>query len=269
MRRDGEEPKDQSDLVQRVFPDQLVVEHLPDAVTVHDRHQTIVYFSGREPGYYGKRGSSFVAPEHRDHFDEVFERAWVRGEPQDVEYATAPGRFWLTRLVPIQRDGVVEYMLAATHETTDRVRERNALRELTTRQQQAIDVVGMGTWTHDWQTDAVEWDDAMRAILGLAADVPASRERAVFPTACGSAVCWISGPTLSSELVRQDANGSRMTLATGLSQVHALAFADGNLFLTMGAASLGLTRIPAEGGVSTLVTDTPAINLAWDDECLY
>jgi two-component system, cell cycle sensor histidine kinase and response regulator CckA len=158
------------------FSDRLVVEHLPDAVTVHDRHQTIVYYSGRETGYYGKRGGSFVAPEYRDHFDEVFERAWSRCEPQDVEYATLPGRFWLTRLVPIQRDGVVEYMLATTHEITARVRERRALHELATHLQHASDVAGMGTWTSNSQTGAVVWDDALRAILGLGADVPASFE---------------------------------------------------------------------------------------------
>jgi hypothetical protein len=94
-------------------------------------------------------------------------------------------------------------------------------------------------------------------------------EPALYPLACGDAVCWVAGSMLSSELVRLSTDGSRETLATGLHEVHALAFDGENFFLTMGAAGLELLRVPAQGGDATLVTAKRAFNLAFDDECLY
>src|SRR5262245_48331190 len=160
------QPASELTLLQRVFADRMVLEHLPDIVCVLDRDRKIVYLSRTVPELrvselLGRSASSFVVEENRAAFDAAFDRAWHSREPQTVEYTSVmTGRSWLTRFVPIQRDCVVEHVLASTLETTDRVREQNALREADARLRHAIEVVGMGTWTRNWETGAATWDDA-------------------------------------------------------------------------------------------------------------
>jgi PAS domain S-box-containing protein len=84
-----------------------------------------------------------------------------------IEYESTSGRSWQTHLVPFQHDGAVELMLASSLDTTERVRDQKALRDFDIRLRHAIDVVGMGTWTRDWRTDAIAWDEAMCAIFGV------------------------------------------------------------------------------------------------------
>ena len=175
------QPSAELTLLQRVFSDRVVLEHLPDIVCLLDRDQKVLYLSRTLPGMsvsqlLGRAASSFVLPEHRAPFDAAFERAWTSREPQNIEYSSFAGRDWITRFVPIQRDGSVEHMLAATLETTERVREQAAFRETDSRLRHAIEVVGMGTWTRDLESGAVTWDDAMRAILGVGPELDASFE---------------------------------------------------------------------------------------------
>lgn len=61
----------ESDILERVMTDRLVLEQLPEVICVLDRHQTIVYLSRTVPSYdvadmLGTRASNYVAPEHRD-----------------------------------------------------------------------------------------------------------------------------------------------------------------------------------------------------------
>src|SRR5262245_53313459 len=175
LRAQAQSPEELT-LLQRVFSDRVVLEHLPDIVCVLDRDQKVIYLSRTVPGIpvsalIGRTASSFVLPEQRVPFEAAFERAWSSREPQNIEYSSMTGRYWITRFVPIVRDGEVEHVLAATLETTDRVHEQMALRETDSRLRHAIDVVGMGTWTRHWERRAVSWDAAMRSVLGVGPDV--------------------------------------------------------------------------------------------------
>jgi PAS domain S-box-containing protein len=159
-------------LLQRVMADRLVLEHLPEIVCLLDRNNIILYLSrtvlGRqvEP-IIGMSAVAMVMPADRARYVEAFERAWTSQEPTTVEYTGMSGRSWQTLLVPFQEEGRVELMLASSLDITDRLREQKALRENDLRLRHAIDVVGMGTWTRDWRSDAIVWDDAMCAIFGV------------------------------------------------------------------------------------------------------
>ena len=161
----------ESEILQRVMSDRVVLENLPEVICVLDRHQTIIYLSRTVPSYdvadmLGTRASNYVVPEHREDFCECFERAWLQRVPQSFDYASMTGRSWRTRFIPNLRDGAVQFMLASTLETTDHVR---AVRERDRRLQHAIDLVGMGTWVHHWDSDVVSCDDALCVIYGVRA----------------------------------------------------------------------------------------------------
>ncbi|HKP64148.1 MAG TPA: ATP-binding protein [Polyangiales bacterium] len=171
-----------TELLQRVFSDRMVLEHLPDIVCLVDRNGTIVYLSRTVAGWnvsdmLGRSAFEMISAQDRPRFLELFERAWTERVPQTVQYRSTAEFSWETRLVPIQNNGVVEHMLAASIEITERVREQEALRQSDSRLRHAIEVVGMGTWTRDFQTDKIVWDDAMCAIFGIThAEVPRSFE---------------------------------------------------------------------------------------------
>jgi hypothetical protein len=92
---------------------------------------------------------------------------------------------------------------------------------------------------------------------------------ALYPLACGDAVCWIAGAPLVSRLAQLGQDGWRRTLASDVTQAHALVSDGTNFFVTVGAVGLSLLRVPAAGGSSFLVATEPATSLALDDDCLY
>jgi PAS domain S-box-containing protein len=166
------QPPGEAGLLQRVFADRIVLEHLPDFVCLLDRNQTIQYLSRTVPGrdvvaMLGRCAIDFIVLHHRERYIAAFERAWCNCEPVSLEYDSMSGRCWETRFVPIRDGDQVVHMLAASMDTTERVRAQDALRETASRLRHAIDVVGMGTWTRDWANDTLVWDGALCAIFGL------------------------------------------------------------------------------------------------------
>jgi two-component system cell cycle sensor histidine kinase/response regulator CckA len=172
-----------TELLQRVFGDRMVLEYLPEIVCLLDRNLALIYLSRTIPGrtvseMLGMSAAELVMPDHREHFVAAFERAWCSREPQTVEFPSVSGLSWQTRFVPIQCDGVVEQMLAASLDVTERTREQEALRQSDSRVRHAISVAGMGTWTLDWRVASMVWDDALCAIFGITqAEVPRTVEQ--------------------------------------------------------------------------------------------
>jgi PAS domain S-box-containing protein len=163
----------EAELLQRVFEDRVVLDHLPEVVCLLDRDQVVLYLSRTVPSrnlddVYGTRARDYVLLEQRARFDAAFERAWSSREPQIVEYYSTSNLWWQTRFVPIQQAGNVVQMLAASMDISERVREQTARRESENRLKHAIELVDMGTWSHDWSSDELTWNDAMRKIFGVA-----------------------------------------------------------------------------------------------------
>jgi two-component system, cell cycle sensor histidine kinase and response regulator CckA len=163
-------PRDE--LLQRVLGDRVVLESLPEIVSVLDRDLTILYLNRTVPGRYigdqiGTCVLDYVPFEIHAQYREVFERAWSLGDFQSFEFASLGNYTWQCRFVPVREAGDVVLMLVTASDVTERVTAERALRESENRLRHAIDVAGMGTWTHDWRTDVIVWDAALCVIYGI------------------------------------------------------------------------------------------------------
>jgi two-component system, cell cycle sensor histidine kinase and response regulator CckA len=170
--REQQQSNTSTRLLQRVMADRLVLEHLPQFVCLLDRNQRIMYLSRTIPGrqvemLLGMSALQLIPPDDGKRYLDAFERAWTTCQPTIVEYQSTSGRCWQTHFVPYLDSGKVELMLSSSLDVTDRVGEQKSLREFATRLRHAIDVAGMGTWTRDWRTDSVAWDDAMCVLFGV------------------------------------------------------------------------------------------------------
>jgi hypothetical protein len=93
---------------------------------------------------------------------------------------------------------------------------------------------------------------------------------ALYPTGCGSDVCWASGPASSASLKKLTSGGSSVVLAEGLTQPHNLVFGGASIFVATGAGGALLYRVPASGGTPGLIQSQAGLSsLALDGTCLY
>ncbi|HKU44407.1 MAG TPA: ATP-binding protein, partial [Polyangiales bacterium] len=157
--------------LERVLGHRAVLENLPEVVCVLDRAMRILYLNrapGREISELLHSCVLDVIPAaQRAGYCDVFERAWSSGEAQCHEFDSISGYWWQSRFAPLREDGRVVLMLVTSVDATERVAAERALRESESRLRHASDVAGMGTWTHDWRTDNILWDDALCAIFGV------------------------------------------------------------------------------------------------------
>jgi PAS domain S-box-containing protein len=87
-------------------------------------------------------------------------------------------RYYDRLYLPIcAEDGAILGMLGIVRDVTSRRNAQDALRANEEQLRLAVDAGGVGLWSWDTRTDAVQWEDSMCAIFGLAAGVaPAGRE---------------------------------------------------------------------------------------------
>jgi PAS domain S-box-containing protein len=115
-------------------PVEVLLQHLPDSVTVLDRKLRILYLNWTVaprtiPGVLGHSALEYMPPEHHAPFTLAVERAFETGTVQYVEVATATGRYWETRLVPLLRDGGVHAVMGIGAEVTRRKQHEEQLRQ--------------------------------------------------------------------------------------------------------------------------------------------
>jgi PAS domain S-box-containing protein len=159
-------------LLQRVLVDRVVLDSLPEVVCVLDRRLTVLYLNrgipSRPPAnVLGTNVLDVIPPESRGVYRETFERAWTSGNVCSLEFSSVSGYSWQSRFVPVREDGEVVFMLVTSVDVTERIAAERALRESESRLRHAMDVAGMGTWTHDWRKNVLVWDAALCAIYGL------------------------------------------------------------------------------------------------------
>jgi PAS domain S-box-containing protein len=160
------------ELLQRVLGDRVVLESLPEVVCVLDRHLTVLYLNRSVPGRYvpeliGTNVLDYISHDARARYRETFDRAWKSGEVHTLEFNSVSNYSWQSRFVPVRERGSVVLMLVTNSDVTERLAAERALLESDSRLRHAIDVAGMGTWTHDWRTDALVWDAALCVIYGV------------------------------------------------------------------------------------------------------
>lgn len=164
--------RDDDELLQRVLGDRVVLESLPEVVCVLDRHLTVRYLNRTVPGRHvpeliGTNALDYIPLDTRARYRDAFERAWRSGEVHRLDYSSVSNYSWQSRFVPVREEGSVVLMLVTSSDVTERVAAERALIESDSRLRHAIDVVGMGTWTHDWRTDVLVWDAALCVIYGI------------------------------------------------------------------------------------------------------
>jgi two-component system, cell cycle sensor histidine kinase and response regulator CckA len=173
----------EAELLQRVLGDRIVLESLPEIVSVLDRDFTILYLNRTVPGrviadQIGTSVLDYLPLESHARYREAFETAWQLGEVQCLEFTSLGHYTWQTRFVPVREEGEVVFMLVTAADVTERVAAERMLRESENRLRHAIDVAGMGTWTHDWRSDVIVWDAALCVIYGIQAhQVPRGYEQ--------------------------------------------------------------------------------------------
>jgi PAS domain-containing protein len=162
----------QADLLQRVLGDRIVLESLPEIVSVLDRDLSMLYLNRTVPGrvledQIGTCVLDYLPVESHARYRAAFETAWQLGQAQCLEFTSLGQYTWQTRFVPVREEGQVVLMLVTAADVTERVAAERMLRESENRLRHAIDVAGMGTWTHDWRSDVIVWDAALCVIYGI------------------------------------------------------------------------------------------------------
>jgi len=153
-----------------MFGSHQLLESVPNIISVKDRHHRILYMNHIVPGYrvedvVGTNALTHVAPEDRERYQQVFERAWTTGESQTLTLKTVVDQYLETTFVPLKQGGRVVYMMGSNIDVTERRRAEMALRDSERRLRHAVSASGMGTW--EIRSGVITWDDALCQIFGI------------------------------------------------------------------------------------------------------
>ncbi|HET6335097.1 MAG TPA: ATP-binding protein [Polyangiales bacterium] len=171
------------ELLQRVLGDRVVLESMPEVVAVLDQRLALLYLNRSIPerelsDVIGTSVLDYLPLDTRALYRQTFEHAWSTGVVESLEFSSVSGYSWHSRFVPVREEGSVVLMLVTSSDVSERIAAERALRESESRLRHAIDVVGMGTWSHDWCTDTLTWDAALCVIYGIRQqDVPRGYEQ--------------------------------------------------------------------------------------------
>jgi PAS domain S-box-containing protein len=147
-----------------------VLESVPSIISVKDREHRILYMNHVIPGHdvselVGTTALSYVAPQDRDRYEEVFERAWMTGESHALTFRTVGDQHIETTFVPLKQGSRVVFMMGSNLDVTERRQAEAARRESERRLRHAIKASGMGTW--EIRHGVITWDDALCQIFGV------------------------------------------------------------------------------------------------------
>jgi len=148
----------------------VLVEHSPDVIMTLDRKGHILFINHTLPSLtneevVGTHVLQYVDERHRDSYQEALTEVFEVGDPRSLELSAAGPSWWLTRLIPIKRDDVVETALVIATDITERKRsemERLSL-EAQMQHSQKLESLGVlaGGIAHDF-------NNILTGILGSA-----------------------------------------------------------------------------------------------------
>ncbi len=106
----------------------------PDFISVSDPDGVIVYLNRTTPGrvladVIGTSIYDYLPAPHRDQYRDAQRQVVATGEIGKLEVATHSGLWWQTTLVPLRRGEKVVAVMAIGHDTTERKRLEDGLRQ--------------------------------------------------------------------------------------------------------------------------------------------
>ena len=112
----------------------VLVENLPDVIMTLDSDGTIRFINHTLPEYTveqvtGTSAVDYLEGPHRHRFKEALDEVVRTGRPRSLEVEAAGPSWFLTRLVPLPREGQGESVLVIASEITERKRAEEALKE--------------------------------------------------------------------------------------------------------------------------------------------
>lgn len=157
---------------------------IPDFVYAFDRERRFAYANPAMLGLFGLSAREMLGktladlnypPElaHRlnGQIDRIFEDAVTVEDEVFFRSPTGRSAYLAYRWGPVcADDGSVELVVGVSRDTSERRAFEEALRQSEARLRAATDLVGVGIYSWDPRTDALEWDARLRAMWGLPPD---------------------------------------------------------------------------------------------------
>jgi PAS domain S-box-containing protein len=159
---------------------------IPDYVYAFDRQRRFAYANPAMLGLFGLSpaemlGKTFAdlnyPPDLADRLSRNIDRVFNEGVTvQDEVFfrgPAGPGAYFNYLWGPVRGENdSVELVVGVSRDTTERRAFEQALRESEARLRAATELVGIGIYSWDPVTGALEWDEPLRAMWGLPADAP-------------------------------------------------------------------------------------------------
>jgi PAS domain S-box-containing protein len=142
----------------------------PDVISILDLEGRLIYLSRTgtdvDPrSLHGHVAAEYIPVPYRERWLDALARALVTKQAQQLELLSTMALWWETRVIPIERDGAVTYLLSIAKDITA---QKRAEAELAVRDAQlrlALEASGMGQWSWNVETDTVVLDAAARRVF--------------------------------------------------------------------------------------------------------
>lgn len=165
---------------------------IPDFVYAFDRQRRFAYANPPMLALFGLSademlGKTFaelnypvdLADQLNSHIDRIFQHGINIEDEVFFRSPTGRAAYFAYLWGPVRgEDGSVERVVGVSRDISERRAFEEALRESEARLRAATELVGLGIYSWDPVTDALQWDDRMRAMWGLPPD--ANVDRSVF-----------------------------------------------------------------------------------------
>ncbi len=157
---------------------------IPDFVYAFDRQRRFAYANPAMLALFGLPAAQFLGKTFEDldyppelaallngHIDRIFEEGVTIEDEVFYRSPTGYAAYFSYLRGPIRgEDGLVELVVGVSRDTSERRAMEEALRTSEARLRAATELVGIGIYSWDPATGALDWDERLRAMWGLPAD---------------------------------------------------------------------------------------------------
>src|SRR5262249_26969859 len=129
-----------------------ILTHSPDVISILDLDARIVYLSRALPGadprkFHGTLVVDLIPSSHQAYYLAAVKKAIEEKAAQRAEFLSISARWWDSRIIPIEREGVVTGLLTITSDITARKRAEAELSLRDAQLRLALEASGMGQWS--------------------------------------------------------------------------------------------------------------------------